>query len=72
MITPTIKATSALNFGGRTITKKLSGCARGWSVLELTTKEREISSTNALVAIGMRQIRDSNYDSIQADGFGMK
>ena len=29
-------------------------------VLEFRMKEKEISSTNALVAIGMRQIRDSN------------
>jgi hypothetical protein len=29
-------------------------------VLEFRIKEKEISSTNALVAIGMRQIRDSN------------
>jgi hypothetical protein len=27
---------------------------------EITAKEKEISSTNALVAIGMREIRDSN------------
>jgi hypothetical protein len=40
MITPTIKATSALSSGGRMITKKLSGCARGWSVLEFRTKEK--------------------------------
>jgi hypothetical protein len=60
MITPTIKTTSALSSGGRMITKKLSGCAKGWSVLEITTKKKEISSTNALVAIGMREIRDSN------------
>jgi hypothetical protein len=55
MITPT---TSALSSSGRMITKKLSGCARGWSVLEFRTKEKEISSTNALVAIEMRQIRE--------------
>jgi hypothetical protein len=60
MITPTIKATSALSSGGRMITKKLSRCTRVWSVLEITAKEKEISSTNALVAIGMREIRDSN------------
>jgi hypothetical protein len=59
MITSTIKATSALSSGRRMITK-FSGCARGWSVLEFRIKEKEISSTNALVAIGMRQIRDSN------------
>jgi hypothetical protein len=58
--TPTIKATSVLSSSGRMITKKLSGCAKGWSVLEITMKEKEISSTNALVAIGMRKIRDSN------------
>jgi hypothetical protein len=40
MITPTIKATSALNSGGRMITKKLSRCAKGWSVLEVNIKER--------------------------------
>jgi hypothetical protein len=60
MITPTIKATSALSSGGRMITKKLLGCARDWSVLEFRIKEKEISSTNALVAIGVTQIRDSN------------
>jgi hypothetical protein len=46
------------------ITKKLSGCARGWSVLELKIKEREISSTNASMAIGMRGIRGSNSNNI--------
>ena len=60
MITPTIKATSALSSGGRMIKKKLSGCTRGWSVLEFKIKEKKISSTNTLVAIGMRQIRDFN------------
>jgi hypothetical protein len=60
MITHTIKATSTLSSSERMITKKLSGCAKGWSVLEITTKEKEISSTNALVAIGIRELRDSN------------
>jgi hypothetical protein len=60
MITPTIKAILALSSGRRMITKKLLRCTRGWSVLEVTTKQKEISSTNALVAIGMREIRDSN------------
>jgi hypothetical protein len=60
MITPTIKATSALSSNGNIITKKLSRCAKGWSVLEIKTKEKKISSTNALVAIGMKEIRESN------------
>jgi hypothetical protein len=71
MINPTIKATLALNLGERMITKKFSGCARGWSVLELKIKEREISSTNASMAIGMRRTRGSNSDNIQTYGFGM-
>ena len=47
-------------------------CQRLLEFLEITTKEKEISSTNALVAIGMREIRDSNLDSIQMDLCGMK
>jgi hypothetical protein len=35
-------------------------------------KEREISSTNASMAIGMRSTRGSNSDNIQMDGCGMK
>jgi hypothetical protein len=41
MITSTIKATLALSSGGRMITKKLLGCARGWLVLEFRTKEKK-------------------------------
>ena len=67
MIASTKKTTSALSLDGRMIQQKLSWCAKGWLVLEITIKEKEISSTNALVAIGMREIRDSNLDSIQMD-----
>jgi hypothetical protein len=50
MITPTIKATSVVKLIERIITKKLSGCARSWLVLDFKIKEREISLTNALTA----------------------
>jgi hypothetical protein len=52
IITPTIKATSALNLDERMITKKLLGCTRSWSELDFKIKEREISSTSAAMATG--------------------
>jgi hypothetical protein len=62
MITPTIRAILAPSFFGKMTMKKLLGFARSWLVLELTMKDREISSTNASTAIGMRGIRGSNLD----------
>jgi hypothetical protein len=56
MITSTIKAISTSDFFEKTTMKRLSGCARSWLVLELTMKERKISSTNASMAIGMSRI----------------
>ena len=56
IITPTIRAISASSFFGKMTMKKLSRFARSWLVLELTMKEREISSTNASTAIGMSGI----------------
>jgi hypothetical protein len=72
MITPTIRAISAPSFFGKMTMKRLSGFARRWLVLELTMKEREISSTNASTAIRMSRIRGSNSDHTQTDGCGMK
>jgi hypothetical protein len=72
MITPTIRAISAPSFFGKMTMKKLSGFARSWLVLELTMKEREISSTNASTAIGMSGIGGSHSDHTQMDGCGMK
>jgi hypothetical protein len=56
IITSTIKTTSALKLIKRMITKKLSGCTRSWSVLDLKIKERKFSSTSASTAIGMSRI----------------
>jgi hypothetical protein len=56
MIIPTIKAILALNLDGRMIMKRLSRCTRSWSMVDLRTKEREISFTNASAAIEMSGI----------------
>ena len=51
MITLTIRAILVPNFFGKMTMKKLSGFGRSWLVLELTMRERKISSTNASIAI---------------------
>jgi hypothetical protein len=72
MIIPTIRVISAPSFFGKLTMKKLLGFAISWLVLELTIKDREISSTNASTAIGMSGIGGSNSDHTQMDGCGMK
>jgi hypothetical protein len=52
--------------------EEMSWFARSWLVLELTMKDREISSTNASTAIGMSGMGGSNLDHTQMDGCGMK
>ena len=72
MITPTMRAISIPSFFGKMTMKKLSGFARSWLVLELTMKNKEISSTNASTAIGMSGMGGSNSDHTQMDGCSTK